>query len=40
LVKESLYDNFVQRAVESYKSKFGIEPKIYDVVIGDGARKL
>ncbi|MDR0429191.1 MAG: galactokinase [Tannerellaceae bacterium] len=40
LVKEELYDDFVKEAFRSYKDKFGHEPKLYDVVISDGARKL
>ncbi len=40
LVKEELYDNFVKTATEAYKKKFNIDPKVYDVVIKDGARKL
>ena len=40
LVKEELYDHFIQTAISSYKEKYGREPKIYDVVISDGARHL
>lgn len=40
LVKEELYDAFIADANESFKEKFGRSPKIYDVVIGDGSRKL
>jgi galactokinase len=40
LVKNGLYDGFIKRAIESYEQKFKIKPKIYDVVIKDGARKL
>lgn len=40
LVKEELYDNFVKKAFSAYTEKFGHEPKLYDVVISDGARKL
>lgn len=40
LVKEELYDDFVKEAFRAYKEKFGHEPKLYDVVISDGARKL
>ena len=40
LVKDSLYDAFVSEARSSFAAKFGHEPKIYDVVISDGARKL
>lgn len=40
LVKEELYDNFVKKAFSAYTEKFGHEPKLYNVVISDGARKL
>jgi galactokinase len=40
LVKTDLYDSFIKKATESYEQKFKIKPKIYDVVIKDGARKL
>lgn len=40
LVKEELYDNFIKAAVEKFTQKFGHAPKVYDVVISDGARKL
>ncbi|MCQ2144165.1 MAG: galactokinase [Bacteroidales bacterium] len=40
LVKEELYQEFVDAAVEKFTEKFGHAPKIYDVVIGDGARRL
>lgn len=40
LVKEELYDAFLWDAQESFKAKFGVSPKVYDVVIGDGSRKL
>ena len=40
LVKEELYQDFVDAAIEKFTQKFGHAPKIYDVVISDGARKL
>lgn len=40
LVKIDLYDSFINNAKAQYKEKYGIEPKVYDVVISDGARKL
>lgn len=40
LVKEKHYDNFIARAKQLYFEKFGRQPKVYDVVIGDGSRKL
>lgn len=40
LVKDELYYDFVKKAFSAYKEKFGREPKLYNVVISDGARKL
>lgn len=40
LVKNELHDAFIKRAVEDYEQKFRIKPKVYDVVIKNGARKL
>ena len=40
LVKDELYDKFIATAAEEFKKKFGHEPKVIDVVISDGARKL
>ena len=40
LVKDELYDAFIARAKKEYAAKFGHEPKIYPVVISDGAHKL
>lgn len=40
LVKNELYDAFVDKAKTEYKAKYGKIPHIYDVIIGDGARKL
>lgn len=40
LVKDSLYDAFTQKAVEAFRAKFHVEPKIIDVVIGDGSRRI
>ena len=40
LVKESLYDKFIKTAKEKFNNRFGHYPKIYDVIISDGARKL
>ena len=38
LVKKDHYDDFVKAATEQFTAKFGHAPKIYDVVISDGAR--
>ncbi len=40
LVKAALYDAFVEKAFAEYTKKFGHSPKLYDVVISDGARKV
>ncbi len=40
LVKEKLYDKFIADAKTKYEARFGRTPKVYDVVIGDGSRKL
>ncbi len=40
LVKEELYENFLKVAKVRFTEKFGHEPKIYPVVISNGARKL
>jgi galactokinase len=40
LVKEEKYEAFIREAFVAYKEAFGYEPKLYDVVISDGARKL
>jgi galactokinase len=40
LVKDDLYDEFLGRAIDKYEQNFKIKPKVYDVIISDGARKL
>ncbi|MDY3090297.1 MAG: galactokinase [Porphyromonas sp.] len=40
LVKDDLYDNFKAEVQKRYVEKYGREPKFYDVVISDGARRL
>ena len=40
LVKDELYEPFIAAAKEQFAARFGHEPKVYDVVISDGARKL
>jgi len=40
LVKDELYDGFIVRAKREYKTKYGHDPKVYDVVISDGAHKI
>ncbi len=40
LVKEELYDKFINDATTEYKEKFNKQPKVYNVVISDGAHKV
>lgn len=40
LVKDELYEPFVTKAKEAYRAKYNRSPKVYDVVISDGARKV
>lgn len=40
LVKNDLHDRFVGEICTLFNEKYGHEPKIYDVVIYDGARKI
>ena len=40
LVRSDLYRPFIADAKKRFLEKYGHEPKVYDVVISDGARKL
>ncbi len=40
IVKEELYDAFIAKAKKEFAAKYGHEPKVYDVVISDGSRKI
>ncbi len=40
LVKEELYAPFIAEAKKKYAARFGHEPKVYDVVISDGSRRI
>ena len=40
LVRETIADKFISKVKREYARKFGIIPDIYQVVIGDGSRKL
>jgi galactokinase len=40
LVQDDLYDAFILKAREAYREKFNRSPKVYDVVISDGSRKV
>ncbi len=39
LVKNDLYDKFIDAAVSKFEARYGHKPKIYDVIISDGAHK-
>ena len=40
LVKDELYDHFIAEAKARFNEHYGHEPKIYDVIISDGARRM
>lgn len=40
LVPTKLHDMFVKEAKKRFNEKYGHEPKVYDVVISDGARRV
>lgn len=40
LLPNDLHDKFVETVTAKFNDKYGHEPKIYDVVISDGARKV
>ncbi len=40
LVKDSLYEPFIEAAKELFETEFGHAPKVYDVVVSDGAREI
>lgn len=40
LVKTELYSTFINEVKKQYPAKFGKTPKIYDVVISDGSRRV
>ena len=40
LVSDELYAPFIDAAKKGYKERFGKEPLVIDVVIGDGSRKI
>ncbi len=40
LVKDELYEPFIAAVKEQFAAKYNHAPKIYDVVISDGARKI
>lgn len=40
LVKEEVYDKFIGNAKAMFNEKYGHEPQVIDVVIGDGSRRI
>ncbi len=40
LVKDELYDHFIETAIKEFTGQFGHAPKVYEVHISDGARVL
>ena len=40
LVKKDLKDKFIETAKARFNERYGHEPKVYDVVISDGARRV
>ena len=40
LVKNNLKDKFIETAKDRFNERYGHEPKVYDVVISDGARRV
>ena len=40
LVRHDLNDQLTATAHQKFNPKYGHEPKVYDVVIGDGSRKI
>lgn len=40
LVADGIYDNFIATVTEKFNARYGHRPKIYDVVISDGARRV
>ncbi len=40
LVKDELHDKFIEDVKAKYEAKYGKTPKIYDVVISEGSRKI
>jgi galactokinase len=39
LVKDDIHDKFIDTVVKEFNAQYGHEPKIYDVIISDGAHK-
>ncbi len=40
IVQESVYEDFISELSRGYQKTFGLAPRVIDVVIGDGARRI
>ena len=40
LVPDSIHDSFIATVTEKFNERYGHKPKIYDVIISDGARRI
>ena len=40
LVKDEIHDMFIETAKKKFAEKYGHEPKVYDVIISDGAHRV
>ena len=40
LVRKEIYEHFIAETKKQFREKFGHEPKVYDVVISDGAHTI
>ncbi len=40
LVKDELYDNFIETVTRKFNERYGHKPEIYPVIVSDGARRL
>ena len=40
LVKDEIHDTFIETAKKKFAEKYGHEPKVYDVIISDGAHRV
>ncbi len=40
LVPDDIHDSFIATVTEKFNSRYGHKPKIYDVIISDGARRI
>jgi galactokinase len=40
LLKAEAYDGYIATVKEKFAAEFGVEPRVIDVVIGDGARRI